>query len=71
LKQRDYVPVPPDVRKRVVLVAARHETERGAFRELGVSAEVYHDLVTPGGVVRKGVLERVEKKLVSVLAGAA
>lgn len=71
MKARGYVPIPPDVRRRVVELSAKYETERGAYRALGVSVEVYHDLVTPGGVLRKEVLHRVERKLVLLLSGAA
>jgi hypothetical protein len=70
-RAKNYRPIPPDVRKRVVELAARFETEKGAYRALGVSVEVYHDLVTPGGVLRSDVLERVERKLVLLLNGAA
>lgn len=71
MKARGYVPIPPDVRKRVVELSARYETEKGTYRALGVSAEVYHDLVTPGGVLRQSVLHRVERKLVLLLSGVA
>jgi hypothetical protein len=67
-RAKNYAPIPADVRKRVVLLSSRFETERGAYRALGISVEVYHDLVTPGGVLRRDVLERVERKLVLLLA---
>jgi hypothetical protein len=63
-------PIPDDVRKQVRELASRYPTAKDAFSALGVSATVYHDLMTPGGVLRKDVLQRVSQKLVLLLASA-
>lgn len=61
--RRNKVPVPPDVRARIIAVRAREISLNRACSALGTSAEMFTLLTESGAKVQSSTLERIVEKL--------
>ena len=52
------VPVPPEIRKRLVARCAQYGSIRAAALSMGTSVRLLTDAISPGGVLMPDTLER-------------